>query len=90
MRCKIEYIRLAPNGEQIVVETVILKTATVRQVEAKAHTRFDEILQGRADGFRVVEYHVAEKCFDGCAEMFNHPELHTSRLLRSACSASLS
>jgi hypothetical protein len=58
MRFKIEFIWLAPrHGEPIVVETITIETATVREAEARAHAHFEAIsVPAMADGFRIIEY----------------------------------
>jgi hypothetical protein len=50
MRFKIEFIRLAPrHGEPIVVETITIEAAKVREPEAPAHAHF-EATNGSAIG----------------------------------------
>jgi hypothetical protein len=63
MRYQIEFIRLVPhNGEPVVVETIIIEAANLREVEAMAHAHFEDIeVPEMADGFRIIEHrHMGE------------------------------
>jgi hypothetical protein len=56
-RYQIEFFRLAPHhGDPVVVETIIIEAAGLREAEARAHTHFDDInVQEMADGFRILQ-----------------------------------
>jgi hypothetical protein len=58
MRFKIEFIRAAPSHpDSIVVETITLEAATVREAESRAHGYFENVnVPELADGFRIIEY----------------------------------
>jgi hypothetical protein len=57
MRYQIEFIRLAPHhGDPVVVETIIIEAATLREAEVRAHAHFGDInVPEMADGFRILQ-----------------------------------
>jgi hypothetical protein len=57
MRYQIEFIRLVPhNGEPVVVETIIIEAAGLREAEARARAHFENInVPEMADGFRILQ-----------------------------------
>jgi hypothetical protein len=62
-RYQIEFIRLAPHqGDPVVVETIGIEAASLREAEARAHAHFEDInLAEMADGFRILQNrHVGE------------------------------
>jgi hypothetical protein len=63
MRYQIEFIRSAPHhGDPVVVETIDMEAASLREAEARAHAHFEDInLAEMADGFRILQdRHVGE------------------------------
>jgi hypothetical protein len=58
MRYQIEFIRLTPHqGDAVVVETIGIEAASLREAEARAHAHFEAInVSAMADGFRIIEY----------------------------------
>ena len=57
MRYEIEFIRLTPHqGDAVVVETIGIEAASLREAEARAHAHFENInLPQMADGFRIIQ-----------------------------------
>ena len=64
MRYQIEFIRLTPHQRDavVVVETIAIEAASLREAEARAHAHFEDInLPQMADGFRIIQdRHVGE------------------------------
>jgi hypothetical protein len=55
-RYQLEFIRLAPHGDAVVVETIGIEAASLREAEARAHAHFENIdFSQRADGFRIIQ-----------------------------------
>jgi hypothetical protein len=56
-RYQIEFIRLAPHhSDPVVVETIIIEAASLREAEARAHAHFEDInVQEMADGFGILQ-----------------------------------
>jgi hypothetical protein len=56
MRYQLEFIRLAPHGDAVVVETIMIEAATLREAEVRAHAHFEDInVPEMADGFRILQ-----------------------------------
>jgi hypothetical protein len=57
MRYEIEFIRLVPHkGAAVVVETIVIEAASLREAETRAHSHFEDVNVPRiADGFRIIE-----------------------------------
>jgi hypothetical protein len=57
MRCQIQFIRLAPHqGELVIVETITIEAASLREAEARAFALFEDInVSQMADGFRIMQ-----------------------------------
>ena len=57
MRCQIQFIRLAPHqGELVIVETITIEAASIREAEARAFALFEDInVTQMADGFRIMQ-----------------------------------
>jgi hypothetical protein len=57
MRYQIQFFRLVPHkGEPVVVDTISIEAANVREAEARAHVHFEDInVSEMADGFRILQ-----------------------------------
>ena len=59
MRYQIQFFRLLPHkGDPVVVDTIDIEAASVREAEARARAYFEDIcVSEMADGFRILQDH---------------------------------